>query len=67
MMTESLWLSTTDAPLLLDFLLPMRGMDSTEPQTRKSRLYLAGCARRLWDRLPWACQSLVEIAEPRDS
>ena len=62
-MTESLWLTTPDALLLLDYLFPVRGLDSAEPQTRKSRLYLTGCARRMWDHLPWACQALVEIAE----
>lgn len=62
-MTETTWLNSTDPLALLDHLFPMRSLDSTEPQPRKSRLYLVACARRAWDHLPWVCRALAEIAE----
>jgi hypothetical protein len=62
-MNEELWRTTDDPFVLLGHLYPMTGVDSARPQDRESRLYLLACARRAWDRLPWACRSLVEIAE----
>lgn len=62
-MNESTWVTTTDPFAMLDVLFPVRGMDSTEPQSRQSRLYLLGCARRAWDRLPGVCRAVVAAAE----
>jgi hypothetical protein len=62
-MTAEDWDAETDPIALLEYLYPMRGLDSTEEQTRSSRLYLLGCARLAWDRLPWVGQALVEVAE----
>lgn len=62
-MNERTWEFETDPFVLLDFLYPMRGLDSTEQQTRASRLYLLGCARRAWDRLPPVGRALVEFSE----
>ena len=47
---------------VLGRLFPVRGHDSTEPAPRKMRLYYVGCARRVWDRLPWVCRELVAFA-----
>jgi hypothetical protein len=62
-MNEELWRTADDPFVLLGHLFPMTGVDSARPQDRESRLYLLACARRAWDRLPWACRALVEIAE----
>jgi hypothetical protein len=62
-MTEELWENGTDPLPMLDQLFPIRGENSKLPPTRKSRLYFVACARRVWDRLPWACRELIEIAE----
>ena len=62
-MDELQWESETDPFVLLDFLYPVRGLDSTEQQTRSSRLYLLGCARQAWDRLPPVGRALVEFSE----
>lgn len=62
-MTESEWDCQRDPLALLEHLFPMRGLDSTEQQTRESKLYLLGCARLAWDRLPWVGRKLLEIAE----
>lgn len=62
-MTESEWDNERDPHVLLDHLFPMRGLDSTEEQSRSSVLYLLGCARLAWDRLPWIGKRLVELAE----
>lgn len=62
-MTKLDWLNCDDAVALLEHLYPQRGLDSVEPQTRSSRLYLLACARRGWDRLPGVCRALVAAAE----
>lgn len=62
-MTEADWLNCDDAVALLEHLYPQRGLDSVEPQTRSSRLYLLACARRAWGRLPGVCRALVVAAE----
>src|SRR5262245_51399190 len=62
-MTERDWFTTTDPLAMLDHLFPIRGMDSIEPQQRPSRLYLLGCARRAWHRLPGVCRAIVAAAE----
>jgi hypothetical protein len=62
-MNEYDWQTGTDPLALLDYLFPVRGMDSAEPQSRASRLYLLGCARRSWDRLPGVCRAVVAAAE----
>lgn len=48
---------------MLELLYPTRGMDSVEPQSRKSRLYLIACARRSWAALPGVCRAVVQLAE----
>lgn len=62
-MTERDWLIGTDALALLDHLHPVRGLDSVEPQSRQSRLYLIACARHAWDRLPGVCRAVVSLSE----
>jgi hypothetical protein len=62
-MTEADWLRCDDAVALLEHLYPQRGLDSVEPQTRASRLYLLACARRGWSRLPGICRAIVAAAE----
>jgi hypothetical protein len=62
-MDERDWFTATDPLAMLDYLFPVRGMDSIEPQTRSSRLYLLGCARRAWDQLPGVCRAVVTVAE----
>lgn len=62
-MNESDWLSTSDPLALLDYLFPIRGLDSTQPQSRASRLYLLGCARLAWDRLPGVCQCVAKVGQ----
>src|SRR5205807_10316546 len=57
------WEAETDPYELLEFLFPMRGLDSVERQTRQSRLYLLACARRVWDQLPAVSRPMVELAE----
>jgi hypothetical protein len=48
---------------MLDELFPHDGVESVEPQSRKSRLYLIACARRAWDQLPALCRVYVTLAE----
>jgi hypothetical protein len=62
-MTERDWEAATDPLELLNFLFPMRGLDSTESQSHASRRYLIGCARRVWPRIPWCGRQLIEVAE----
>jgi hypothetical protein len=62
-MTEADWLNCDDAVALLEHIYPQRGLDSVEPQSRSSRLYLLACARRAWDHLPGVCRALVSVAE----
>jgi hypothetical protein len=62
-MNERDWLSSSDALAMLDHLFPMRGLDSAEPQSRPCRLYLLGCARLAWDRLPVVCRAIVVAGE----
>src|SRR5262245_36502318 len=62
-MTEVDWLKCDDAIALLEHLYPQRGLDSVEPQSRSSRLYLLACARRSWDQLPGVCRALVAATE----
>ena len=62
-MTQHDWQTSSDALALLGYLYPMRGLDSTEPQSRASRLYLLACARRVWDRLPGVCRAVVALGE----
>src|SRR5262245_3442163 len=62
-MTERDWFTASDPLALLDYMYPVRGMDSIEPQKRSSRWYLLGCARRAWDRLPGVCRAVVAVAE----
>jgi len=62
-MTEHDWQTGTDPLALLDYLFPVRSQGSVEPQSRASRLYLLGCARRSWDRLPGVCRAVAAVAE----
>jgi hypothetical protein len=62
-MIEHDWLTGTDALTLLDHLYPVRGLDSVEPQSRASRLYLLACARRGWGRLPGVCRAVAAVGE----
>ncbi len=62
-MTSLEWQLSTDALAMLNEMFPFRGMDSTESQSRKSRLYLIGCARRSWKQLPGVCQIITTLAE----
>jgi hypothetical protein len=62
-MTEHDWATGADALAMLDHLFPVRGLDSVEPQSRQSRLYLIACARTAWDRLPGVCRAVVGAAE----
>jgi hypothetical protein len=62
-MTPRDWHISTDPHAMLEALFPMRGLDSIEPQTRKSRLYLLACARRSWDVLPGVCRAVLRVAE----
>jgi hypothetical protein len=62
-MNERDWLTTDDALAMLDHLFPVRGLDSTEPQSRPSRLYLLNCARVAWNRLPGVCRAVVAAGE----
>ncbi|WP_439620746.1 hypothetical protein [Gemmata sp.] len=62
-MTPRDWQTSTDPHAMLEALYPVRGMDSIEPQTRRSRLYLLACARRAWDVLPGVCRAVVRVAE----
>jgi len=64
-MTDLDWDAQRDPLVLLDHLFPLRGLDSAEQQPRESRLFLIGCARLAWDRLPCVAQRLVELAEDR--
>ncbi|MCS7021473.1 MAG: hypothetical protein NZU63_06560, partial [Gemmataceae bacterium] len=57
------WREATDPYELLEYLFPMRGMDSTEPQNRSSRLYYLACARRAWHHLPSICQAFIVWGE----
>jgi hypothetical protein len=62
-MTEHDWFASTDALELLEHLYPLRGLDSVQPQSRASRLYLLACARRAWGDLPGVCRAVVRVAE----
>ncbi|MCI0704151.1 MAG: hypothetical protein L0241_24095 [Planctomycetia bacterium] len=62
-MNELTWQTETDPVTLLLELYPRRGLHSTQPQTRKCRMYLLACARRQWGQLPAVCRALVELAE----
>lgn len=62
-MTPRDWQTSTDPHAMLEAVYPVRGMDSVEPQNRKSRLYLLACARRSWDVLPGVCRAVVRAAE----
>jgi hypothetical protein len=61
--SERRWLNGTDPLVLLRARHPVHTHESTEPQTRQSRMYLLACARRVWARLPGVCRALVELAE----
>ena len=63
-MTAREWDDEQDPIVLLDILYPMRGLDSTEQQTRASRMYLLACGRRAWERLPMVSRVILEMAEP---
>lgn len=52
-MTAREWDDEQDPIVLLDILYPMRGLDSTEQQTRASRMYLLACARRAGNAFRW--------------
>lgn len=58
-MNESDWLTANDPLAMLDELFPVRGLDSAQPQSRASRLYLLGCARMAWNRLPGVCRCVA--------
>jgi hypothetical protein len=62
-MDELTWQTTTDALAMLGVLFPIRGLDSGEPQSQKSRWYLLSCARRKWEQLPGVCRAVVTLAE----
>jgi hypothetical protein len=62
-MNDAEWQRSADAPAMLDYLFPMRGMDSTPDQPRKLRLYLLGINRCYWSELPGIMQSLSYFAE----
>ncbi len=62
-MTARDWQNSIDPLAMLEAIYPLRGMDSVEPQSRKSRLYLLACARQAWDRLPGICRVLHGLAE----
>ena len=62
-MDEHAWLASTDAYAMLDRLFPHDGVESVEPQSRKSRLYLIACARRAAAQLPGICRVVVNLAE----
>ncbi|HEY2909901.1 MAG TPA: hypothetical protein VGI99_06625 [Gemmataceae bacterium] len=62
-MTLHHWETERDPFVLLDYLFPMRGMDSTEEQPRPSRLYLLACGRQSWDQLPRVGRALLEVAD----
>lgn len=62
-MNGQTWRQATDPYTLLEYLYPMRGMDSTEPQDRASRLYYLACCRRAWHHLPGVCRVLVQLGE----
>ncbi|GIW83959.1 MAG: hypothetical protein KatS3mg106_472 [Gemmataceae bacterium] len=62
-MDSQRWNRSTDPYELLEYLFPMRGMDSTEPQPRPSRLYYLACGRRAWYVLPGVCQALLVLGE----
>jgi hypothetical protein len=62
-MTERAWFTSNNALALLDYLYPMRGLDSVEPQSRSVRFYLLACARRAWHELPGICRAVATVAE----
>ncbi len=62
-MNERTWLTTSDALAMLAARHPTRSHGSTEPQSRRARMYLLACARRAWSRLPGVCRALVALAE----
>lgn len=57
------WQTATDPLAMLDEIFPQRGLDSAEPQSRSSRLYLVGCGRLARARLPGVCRAVVSLAE----
>ena len=46
-MDERTWLATGDAHAMLGHLFPHDAVESVEPQSRRSRMYLIACARRV--------------------
>jgi hypothetical protein len=62
-MNEHDWLTGTDPIRLLEARYPIRGHDSTEPQSRQSRLYLLACARAHWANLPPVGRAVVWLGE----
>ena len=60
-MTTALWDTTADPFDLLDYKFPIRGMDSVQSQTRKSKLYLLACAKRVPEALPWVLRTLIAV------
>ncbi|MFO0824242.1 MAG: hypothetical protein U0792_14205 [Gemmataceae bacterium] len=62
-MTAPEWRESADPVAMLDHLFPQRGMDSVEPQTRKSRLYLLACARSAWRTLPGVSRAFAELGQ----
>lgn len=58
--TADLWNTTADPFVLLDSKFPLGGADSVLAQTRKSKLYLLACARRLPFELPRMLRTLIE-------
>ncbi len=57
------WPTTNDPFALLNQLFPVRGLDSDQPQSRKSRLYLLACGRLAWGQLPGVCRVAIGLAE----
>lgn len=62
-MNEQFWLSCADPLRLLADLYPMRSHNSTQPQSRQSRLYLLACARKQWAHLPTVFRAMVWLGE----
>jgi hypothetical protein len=62
-MDERTWLASGDAHAMLGYLFPHDAVESVEPQSRRSRMYLIACARRAWCQLPGVCRAVVRLAE----
>jgi hypothetical protein len=62
-MTSQEWRKSNNALAMLDSLYPVRGLDSVEPQSRASRLYLLACARKNRSQLPSVCHIISLAAE----